>query len=194
MHDRPHERARRQVDFRIAARHRLRGLRGRHRLAGQDRLVALQPRRLEQPQISGNEITDPQRDDVAGHEVADVDPALLPVAGHQRVVADIGVQRGNSELRPVLVDEAETRHSARRSPSMITASVGSPVTPDTTAAAHEQDQERVAQLPHEHAEGRDPMRQEHVRAEGRTAPVGVGGAEPGVADTEGLVDLLDRSA
>ena len=38
------------------------------RLAGQHRLVALELRRLEQPQVGGHDVADAQRDDVARHE------------------------------------------------------------------------------------------------------------------------------
>ena len=75
------------------------------------------------------------------------------VAPHQRLVADVGVQRGDRELGAVLVDEAEPdaqdddRGDDRRRRSV------SPVAAEIAAAAEQQDEQRVAQLA-----SRTPMR------------------------------------
>ena len=58
VHDRPHEQARRQLRERRAARHRVGGLLRRHRFAGEDRLVALEVARGQQPHVGRDDRTD----------------------------------------------------------------------------------------------------------------------------------------
>ena len=72
--------------------------------------------------------------DIAGHEVAHVEALLGAVAPHQGLVADVGVQRGDGDLRAVLVDEAEpdAQHHDRGDDPAIGAVAGGG---DTAAAA-----------------------------------------------------------
>ena len=72
-----------------ARRHRLGGLLHRDRLTGQDRLLTLQVRRLEQAQVGGHYLTELQVHDVAGHQVGHVDLARMPVAEHHGAVMDL---------------------------------------------------------------------------------------------------------
>ena len=109
---------------------------------------------LEQAHVGGDDVADAQRDDVAGHEVAHVDAPLGAVAPDERLVADVGVQRGDGALGAVLVDEAEPdaehddrgddrrRRSGRRSRR-------------TRRRRQQQDEQRVAQLADEDAERGD---------------------------------------
>ena len=57
------------------------------------------------------------------------------VARRRDLVADLGMQRLGGALGPVLVDEPEARPTRRRSRPMMIASMPSPTTPDTAAAA-----------------------------------------------------------
>jgi hypothetical protein len=86
-----HERARGQVDCRVARRVDRRRLDRRHGLAGQDGLVALQLVGLQQPQVGGDHVADAQGHHVAGHQFADVKALLAAVAPDQGLVADVGV-------------------------------------------------------------------------------------------------------
>ena len=189
MHDGPHEAARRQVDGGVA-RCRCRRLARRHRLSGEHTLVALELVYVRQADVGGDEIADLQADPVARHELAHVDALLPAVAPHERLVADVRMQGRDRELRPVLVDEPE--------PDAQGDDEGDDRTVDGVAGqrrdrrrGEQEDEERVAELTGEHAPRRHPVGRQDVRAEGGTATVGVGGAEPGVAHTEGVVDLLD---
>ena len=84
LHERAHERARAQIQRRVARRLRLGRLLGRSRLAGQHRLVALELVHLEQPQIGRNHVADPQVHDVTRDELGHGDLGRLPVAVDQR--------------------------------------------------------------------------------------------------------------
>ena len=80
-------------------------LRGGHRLPGEDRLVAFRFVRLDDPQVGGNNIADPQLDDVAWDEDAHVQLALAAIAPDERLVMDVGVECGDSPCgaaRPAL--------------------------------------------------------------------------------------------
>ena len=76
-------------------------------LAGEDGLVALQLVGLQQPQVGGDQVTHAQGHHVAGDQLAHVQTLLFAVAPDQGLVADVGVQRGDRQLRAVLVDEAQ---------------------------------------------------------------------------------------
>ena len=65
-HDDSSASARRRVD-------RIGALRGRDRLAGEDRLVALEVARVQEPQVGRHDRTDVEVHDVARHEVGDLD-------------------------------------------------------------------------------------------------------------------------
>jgi len=106
-HQRPHERARRGRDGGVARRLRVERLRCGLRLAGQDRFVAFELVRLEQPQVGRDDVADPQVDDVAGHEISDAHLHRLAVALDEGQVADLGMQGLDSPLRAVLVQEAK---------------------------------------------------------------------------------------
>ena len=69
VHDRAHEGTGRQVDRGVRAGDGLRRLGRRHRLAGEDRLVAFELVGPDEPQVGRDHVADPQRDDVAGHEL-----------------------------------------------------------------------------------------------------------------------------
>jgi hypothetical protein len=82
---------------------------GRRRgLPGQDRLVAFQLVDVQEADVGGNQVADPQFDHVAGYQVAHIESLLGPVAPHDGLVPDLGVQGGDRQFRPVLVDEAQT--------------------------------------------------------------------------------------
>ena len=78
MHDRAHQGAPGQLGQRRPRRRRVGVLVDRQRLAGEHRLVALQAADLEQPDVRGDDVTQPQLDHVAGHQVRDVHRAGCP--------------------------------------------------------------------------------------------------------------------
>ena len=106
-HERPHERAGREIERRLAGRLRIGRLRGRLRLSRQHRLVALELVRRQHPQVGGHDVADAQMHDVARNDLGDVDLGRLAVALDERQVPDLGVQRLDRLLRPVLVHEAQ---------------------------------------------------------------------------------------
>ena len=66
-HNGAHERAAAQLGERRPGRYGLSGLLRGYRLAGQDRLLALQPRGGQQPDVGRDHLTQLQVDDIAGH-------------------------------------------------------------------------------------------------------------------------------
>ena len=93
VHDGSHEQARRQLGERGAARHRLGRLLRRDRFAGEDRLVAFEVARGQEPDIRRDDRPDPEVHDVARHQVRDLDAHRLAVARRGDLVADLGVHR-----------------------------------------------------------------------------------------------------
>ena len=151
MNDRSHERARREFERGIADRDGRRRLVGRNRFAGQDRLVAFQLRRLDQPKIGRDDGADGDLDDVARNEVGHVDLLLDPIAPRDRAVVDIGVQGRRGDLGTVFVEESEA--DAERDDRRDDHGVGR-IAGHTRhqCRAQQQDQQRVAQLATEHTE------------------------------------------
>ena len=76
--------------------------------------------------------------------------------------------------------------------AMITASAGSPVSPEIRAAAEQQEQQRVSQLPLEHSERGHAVGQQHVRAERPQAIGRVRRAQPLGTRTQPLEHCLGR--
>ena len=136
----------------------------RHRLAGQHGLVALEVRHVEQPQVGGHDVADAKRDDVAGHEVGDVDArsarrrARPPPRGGGRV------QRGHGVRRAVLVEEAQAHaeHDDRGDDRGVRGVAGQA---RDDRRGKQQHQERVAHLAQQHRERRDPVHGQRVRPE-----------------------------
>ena len=79
----------------------------RHRLTGEDRLVALELARLEEPQVGGHQVAGAQQHDVARHQLGDVHRHGGPSRRMSGPVADAGVQRLDDTLGAILVEEAE---------------------------------------------------------------------------------------
>ena len=84
VHHGAHEGARCELAERRARGHGFGLLGHRERLAGEHRLVALERDGVQQPQIGRHHGTDRQLDDVAGHEVDDVDGRRGAVTPHRR--------------------------------------------------------------------------------------------------------------
>jgi hypothetical protein len=78
-----------------------------HRLAGQHALIALELIDRQQPQVGWEDVTDAQRDYVAGHQVKHGYPASLPVPADLGLMPDLGTQRSHRRLCAVLVEEPE---------------------------------------------------------------------------------------
>ena len=109
MDDRPHEGASRLVQ-RLAAGDGRRRLGHWHRLAGQHAFVALEFVDLQQAEVGRYQGADAERHHVAGHKVRDRDPARPSVPADLGFLSDLGAEGGHRHLRPVLVEEAQTRH------------------------------------------------------------------------------------
>ena len=121
-------------------------------------------RRVEQPQVGRHDVADAQGDDVARHELRDIDRDLRAVAPDQRLVVDVAVQRGDRVRRAVLVHEAQAdaEHDDRGDDRGVGGIAGQ--------AGHgrrreQQQEQRVAQLAHQHREGRDALHRERVGPE-----------------------------
>ena len=155
------------------------GLLDRQRLAGQDRLVALELVGLEQPHVGRHDVADAERDDVAGHELRRGDRDLgrrrarRPPRGGCRRAAP----RRRSPARYSLTNPRPTLSSTIT--AMMTASVGSPVRPETARRRQQEDQERVAELAEQDPRGRHPGAHAGRSADGEQPLRGLGPAEPG---------------
>ena len=182
VHDRAHERAGGQIERGVAAPGRGR-LRSRRRLARQDRLVALEAIRREQPQVRGHDVSHPEAHDVAGHERDDVDLLRLPVALDEGGAADLRVERLDRLLGAVLVDEAEPdaqgddrqddpgrrRLADRRRDHR---------------RRYEEHEQEAAELASKHAPGAGPVTAQDVRAELVQPPPRLLACEPSLAAAE----------
>jgi hypothetical protein len=87
---------------------RLRRLRRRHRLAGEDGLVAFELVGLDDPQIGGHDVADLQGHDVTGDEDAHVHLASRAVPPGQGAVVDVAKEGCDRPRGAVLVDEAQS--------------------------------------------------------------------------------------
>ena len=113
---------------------------------------------------AGTRSPTPQRDDVAGHEVADVDRAArrrraTPRASWRMLACSAATARSE---RYSLTKPSPTLSTTIA--AMIAASVGSPVSAGDRGRGEQQDQQRVAQLADEHAERRHATNLQRVRA------------------------------
>jgi hypothetical protein len=88
-------------------RHRLEVLRHRDGLAGQHRLVRLDARRLDEPQIGGRHVAAFDEHEIAGHELGGVDAPRAPAAPHGRRGAAEPPQRRHRASRAQLRDEPD---------------------------------------------------------------------------------------
>lgn len=105
--DGTHQRAPGQFGERGAGRDGGRVLVHRQRLAGEHRLVAGEPGDLQQPDVGRDDVAQMQVDDVAGHEVGDVDRGRAAVADHGGLVPDLVMKGLGGLLGAVFVDEPE---------------------------------------------------------------------------------------
>ena len=69
------------------------------RFASQDRFVALEPGHLDQAKISRHQLPQLQTDDVAGHQVGDVDLDVGAVTSNRRAVPNPIVERLDRRVR-----------------------------------------------------------------------------------------------
>ena len=168
-HERAHEGARAQIQGRVPRRLGLGRLLGRPRLARQHRLVALELVHLEQPQIGGNHIPDPQMHDITRDELRHSDLGRSAVAIDRGKMLDLGMQLLDRLLRAVLVEEAQTdAHRHDRADDQRLRQVADH---RRDHRRDEQQQEQVAaQLTGEHRPGTDPVRGQHVRPVDPQAP------------------------
>jgi hypothetical protein len=154
---------RRQLGGGAPGGHRVDGLGGGRRLAGQDRLVTLQPVHLHEPQIGRNDRADRELDDVARYQIGDIDRRPLTVTPHHGAMVDARVQRNRCQLRAVLVGEPEPDAQREDQPDddrirRIAGRSGH------DRRAGEQDEQRVAELSQEHAPEGDAVLGQHVVA------------------------------
>ena len=80
-----------------------------HRLAGQDRLLGLQPARLDQPQIGRHPVARLDQHDVARHQLGRVDALAPPVAQHGRARRQHPADRRHRLFGPAFLDVADHR-------------------------------------------------------------------------------------
>ena len=89
---------------------------------------------VEQSNIGRDDVADRKLHQITGHQLGDVDPLGRPVPHDERRMMDLRMQRLDCKLGAVLVDEAETdrdRHDHGDDQGVV----GSPVNPETAAAA-----------------------------------------------------------
>ena len=103
------------------------------RLAGQHRLVALQPGDGQQPQVGRDHLAQLQVDHVAGHQLGHVDRARVPVAQHHAAVADLECSASAVFAALYSLTNPRPTEAARITP-MITASLRWPTKHDASAA------------------------------------------------------------
>ena len=132
------------------------GLLGRRRLARKDGLVTLEAVHLQQPQVGGHDVAEAQTDDIAGHELDDVDLLQAPVALHKSRAADLRVERLDGLLGAVLVDEAEHDADAEDGDDDARLS-GVPDDGGDDRGPQQERQQEAAQLPAEHAPDADAV-------------------------------------
>ena len=161
-HERAHEPARAQIQRRVPRWLGLGRLLGRSRLTGQNRLVALEFVHLEQPQIGGNHIADPEVHDVTRNQLCHSGLGGSAVAIDRGKMLDLGMQLLDRLLRAVLVEEAQTdAHRHDRADDQRLRPVADHGRDDR---CDEQQQEQIAaQLADEHRPGTDPVRGQNVR-------------------------------
>ena len=168
-HERAHEHARAQIQRRVPRRLGLGRLLGRPRLAGQHRLVALELVHLEQPQIGGNHIPDPQMHDITRNELCHGDLGRSAVAIDRGKMLDLGMQLLDRLLRAVLVEEAQTdAHRHDRADDQRLRPVADHRRDDRRD--EQQQQQVAAQLADEHRPGTDSVRGQNVRPVDAQAP------------------------
>ena len=162
-HERAHERARAQIEWRLAGRLRVGRLGGRLRLARQHRLVALETVHLEQAQIGGNHIADPQVHDIARNELGHGD--LEPDARRDRRTARCLIWECSASTA------FSERYSLKKLRPMLIAMIAADDQRLRLVANHrrddsrdEQQQQQIApQLADEHRKSADAVREQHVR-------------------------------
>ena len=193
MHDRSHERARRQVQGRVACGDGVSDLLDWERLARQHRLVTLQLRRLENAQIRRHDVADPQRHDIAWNERRDIDRKLNAVPPNQRLVMDVAVQRRHRIRGSVFVheSEADAEHDDCRDDRRIGWISGQARDP---RRAEEQEQERIAQLTHENAHDGHPRDRECVCTEQSQALRRLGSTQPVITGAQARENDLRRKS
>ena len=163
VHDCAHERAAGKVERGVAAAGRGR-LRSRYRLAGQHRLVALEVVRLQQPQVGGDDVSHTQSNEIARHELDDVDLLRLPIALDQGGAVDLGVKRLDRPLGAELVHKAEPYAQAddRQDDSGIRRLAHRS---RDSRRRDEQNQQEAAELPCQHAPEADTVAAQDIGAE-----------------------------
>ena len=187
MHDRAHERARGEVDRRVA-RGRLLRLRCRHRLPGEHALVALELAHLHEPHVGRDQIAHAEVHDVARHQLSHVQPCGVP---SRRTTASWRMfawraATATSERYSLTKPSPDAQDDDRgddRSVDGVTGRGGD------AGGGEEQDQQGVAELAGEDAQRGDPVRRHDVRPE-RLAPVGgLGRGQPAFRRPEALEHL-----
>ena len=183
LHERAHEDARAQIQGRVPRRLGLGRLLGRPRLAGQHRLVALELVHLEQPQIGGNHIPDPQMHDITRDELCHSDLGRSAVAVDRGKMLDLGMQLLDRLLRAVLVEEAQTdAHRHDRADDQRLRQVADHGRDDRRD--EQQQQQVAAQLTGEHRPGTDPVRGQDVRPVDPQAPARLGARKTRIGRAE----------
>ena len=161
-HERPHERAGREIERRLAGRLRLGRLHGGLRLARQHGLVTLELVCRQHPQVGRHDVADAQVHDVSRNDPGDVDLARLAVALDERQVLDLGMQRLDCLLGAVLVHEAQP--DAHRHDPADDQRLGEIAHDRRDDRGDEEQAEEIApHLADENRQGADTARPQHVR-------------------------------
>src|SRR5659263_217775 len=132
MDDRAHQGGAGQLGERRAGRHWVDGLGHGHRLSGEDRLVALELRDLEEPEVGRDDLAEPEVYDVTRYQGGDVDGRRVAAPHYHARVPDLAVQRLGRAHSAVLVDEAEALHGQIRHTCVVVRG-GHPAAIDVTA-------------------------------------------------------------
>ena len=148
------------------------GLFSHRRLAGEDGFVTLEAARLQDAHIGGHDVTEAKTDDIAGHELGDVDLLHVPVALHKSRAPDLRMERLDGLLGAILVDKAE--HDADTEDSDDNARLGGVSDHGgDDRGRQEKRQQEAAQLPAEHVPDADAVTAESVGTDRLQAPSGL---------------------
>ena len=191
MNDRSHEGTSRLDPVPRLPRRRRHGLDDRHRLPGQDALVALALVDVEQTQVGRNQGSDAERHHVARHEVRDGNPTCLAVPPNLCLLSDLSPKRSHGYFRPVFVEEpeADAEEDDHGDDDRIGASAGEP---RHERRPEQKEQDRVPNLAKEDRRRTHTMNGQRIRAKPTKSLLDLVGCEPFRAATKSGEDFLRR--
>jgi hypothetical protein len=159
--------------------------------AGQDRLVALQLDRRQQPHVRRNDRPHLQMDHVAGNQVGhfDADGNTIANSGHH--VPDTGMQRLRSSLSAELVDKSQSHRRCQdhRNDHRIEALADER---RDRSGCKQQPQQRTVELPAKHRQRARVVGTDRIRAKHRDTSIHLGAVEPPATRVNGQKHFVCR--